>query len=124
MKRDMEVIRDILLKIEESDDVADRPIPPDKIQTIAYHLWLLLDAGLITGVKIDENHLNGELIWYQIPVPRLTWAGQEFLDAARDETTWNQAKEQLARAGKSLGTVAMSVLSALLIDISKRQLGL
>lgn len=124
MKRDMELIRQILLRIEESDDVAERPIPPESIPVIAYHLWLLSDAGLITGIKFNEDHMTGELTWYHIPVPRLTWAGQEFLDAARDESTWNQAKEQLAKAGKSIGTVALSVLSALLIEIGKRQIGL
>jgi Hypothetical protein (DUF2513) len=124
MKRDMELIRQILLRIEESDTVAEAPTPPESIQRIGYHLSLLADAGMITGIKFDEDHITGEMVWYLMPVPRLTWSGHEFLDAARDESTWNQAKEQLAKAGKSMATVAMSVLSALLVEISKRQLGL
>lgn len=120
----MELIRDILFRIEEADDVAERPIPPEEIQRIAYHLWLLTDAGFITGIDVEEDHITGEFVWYYKPVPRLTWTGQEFLDAARDDTTWNQAKEQLATAGKSIGSVTMSVLTTLLVEISKRQLGL
>jgi hypothetical protein len=124
MKRDMELIREILLRIEETDDVAERPIPPERIQIIGYHLYLLLDAGFITGIDLRDDHLDGQYTWYHTPMPRLTWAGQEFLDAARDESTWKQAKERLAKAGKTISTVTINVLSALLIDISRRQLGL
>lgn len=121
MKRDMELVRKILLHIEEFDDVAERPIPADDIQNIAYHLSLLVDAGFITGVRVDENHLTGEFIWFQMPVPRLTWTGHEFLDAAKSDTVWNEAKR---RVGGGIGTVSFSVLTQLLMQIAKQHLGL
>ncbi|MCI0335186.1 MAG: DUF2513 domain-containing protein [Planctomycetes bacterium] len=121
MKRDMELIRQILLRIEETENVQlllDENY--ERREFIEYHLLLLREAGLIAGVVVVECD-GGELVTQIVSKPRLTWSGHEFLDVARDETTWNQAKE---RVGNSIGTVAMSVLSALLIEISKRQLGL
>ena len=121
MTRDMELIRQILLRIEQTDGIQslfDENSPRRRL--IDYHLLLLHEAELIAGLVVVECD-NGELITQIVSKPRLTWIGHEFLDTARDETIWNQAKE---RVGKSVGTVAMSVLSALLIEISKRQLGL
>jgi len=121
MKRDLELIRQILLRIEETDDIQllfDEY--NERHRLIQYHLLLLREADLIAGLVVVECD-GGELVTQIVSKPRLTWSGHEFLDVARDETTWNQAKE---RVGKSVGTVAMSVLSALLIEISKRQLGL
>jgi hypothetical protein len=85
-----------------------------------YHLLLLREADLIADLVVVECD-NGELVTQIVWKPQLNWTGHEFLDTARDETTWNQAKE---RVGKSVGTVAMSVLSALLIEISRQQIGL
>lgn len=121
MKRDMELIRQILLRIEETDDIQllfDEN--SERHSLIQYHLLQLREAELIAGLVVVECD-NGVLVTQIVSKPRLTWTGHEFLDTARDETIWNQAKE---RVGKSVGTVAMSVLSALLIEISKRQLGL
>ena len=119
MQRNMELIRKLLFEIEETNDVKERNDP-----SVAYHLYLLADAGLIVGVKIDEDLQTGELSWRHLPGPRLTWAGQEFFDAARDDATWNQAKKRLADAGRSAGNVTACVMTALLTDVTKRQLGL
>jgi Hypothetical protein (DUF2513) len=121
MKRDIELIRQILLRIEETDDVQSLFGENNVHQKVVeYHLLLLCEADLIAGVAVVECD-GGELVTQIVSKPRLTWKGHEFLDTARDEATWNQARE---RVGKSVGTVAMSVLSALLIEISKQQLGL
>ncbi|MBV9852527.1 MAG: DUF2513 domain-containing protein [Armatimonadetes bacterium] len=56
---------------------------------LAYHVKLLSQAGLI-----DVKHWqtgDGNEVW----LPKtLTWQGHEFLDAARNDTTWNKAKGQ------------------------------
>jgi len=50
----------------------------------------------------------------------LTWAGHDFLDAARNERAWEFAKRSISK----VGTVAFDVTKALLIQWAKQQLGL
>ena len=54
----------------------------------------------------------------------LTWKGHEFLDAARDPSTWETAKAKLKSAGKDLHSVSVGVLTRLLTDIIRRSLEL
>ena len=121
MKRDMELIRAIMLRIEDRNEVSDVPPPEGEQQNIGYHLWLMLDAGLISGLDLRQEHDTGEYLWYLTPPPRLTWSGHEFLDAARNDTVWKTAK---SRVGSVLGTVSFAVFTQVLIDTAKQQLGL
>ncbi len=78
MKRDMDLIREILLEIESwkpgspGKTIALQGRPYDEVKD---HVLLLLDAGLI---ELQPNVDRGLLI-----VSRLTWAGHEFLEATR-----------------------------------------
>ena len=51
----------------------------------------------------------------------LTWAGHDFLDSARDEGRWAQAKERL---GASFDSVSFTVLKELLEQLARGALGL
>jgi len=51
---------------------------------------------------------------------RLTWEGHEFLDAARDNRRWEQAKGAMAQAGG----FALDVMKQLLIQYLKAALRL
>src|SRR5690349_21148395 len=100
MKRDPDLIRHILLKIEENDNldgymgagvfVNDRWLDKDEIN---FHLKLLLEAGYIKGVQQSADNKTSVMI------SRLTWEGYEFLDAARDDGRWKAAKEAVGQAG-------------------------
>jgi hypothetical protein len=52
---------------------------------------------------------------------RLTWAGHEFYEAARNQTIYNRAKEVILEKGGSLPFV---VLNELLISLVKNAVGL
>jgi hypothetical protein len=123
MKRDMELIRAILMGVEEFDDLpsADDLGVSDDIRD--GHLLLLTKALLVEGIAVVPTDM-GTLVQYTLSKPRLTWDGHEFLDAARDPTTWESAKKTLNDAGKDLGNVTIAVLQALLIDTTKRAIGL
>ena len=123
MKRDMELIRAIMLAVESHED----GFAPQNLQIadysedeIGYHCYLIGNAGLADVV--DTTHLGSS--GPTADIARLTWQGHEFLDAARDDTIWNRTKERVAAAGKSFLTIPVSVLTALLVDEGKRQLGL
>jgi hypothetical protein len=110
MKRDMDLIRQLLLDIE-----GDRPcIPKDGFDedTVAKHFELLVEAGLIKGT-VHENDQQGV---YRVDVDRLTWQGYEFLDSARNEEMWDKARTV---AAKSTGSISFEVLKTVLVAFSK-----
>jgi hypothetical protein len=118
MKRDMDLIRKMLLEIESRDDVFIPSDDPADYRRIAYHLLQLNEGGLITGIEATES-VGGELLVHVATQPRLTWAGHEFLDLARNETVWADAKEKV---GDSVGTVSLEIMNQLLTQIAKQRL--
>lgn len=119
MQRDMDLIRKMLMDLEDGGSRAwEGRDPNDKAARVkhGYHAYLLHDAKLICAANNSTD---------QSSLPRytplhLTWAGHEFLDAARDEGRWKQAKS----LGADLGGMAVSVLKELLVSLAKQQLGL
>ena len=72
------------------------------------------------GETIDETRYGFDTppdYW----IHRLTWAGHEFLDAARDETRYRKA---VRRVVDCTGGLIFEVLKALLVEEAKRSTGL
>ncbi len=113
MKRDMELVRALLLDIE-GEDKPDLSKWSEKQQL--YHLDILIEAGLVLGYPIKDG--KGETA--TVETIRLTWDGHEFLDAARNEKVWSKAKEKLKTVG---GSVSLPVLTSLLTSLMKHQIG-
>lgn len=112
MKRDMDLIRAILLKVEEDGEPELRHVPAidgyDEA-TITSHVALLVDAGFISA--IDASTLDSE-DYLQIG---LTWAGHEFLDNVRDPEIWRTTKAGAAKIGTfSIGILAELAKGAIL----------
>lgn len=84
---------------------------------IAYHVGLLHEAGLLYAE--DWTHMDSEFPEW-LPA-RLTWAGHEFLDAARNETTWRQARDKVVEI---TGGISLQILTAYLQHIAREKLGL
>lgn len=110
----MNLIRLLLLEVEEEPPKPDLSKYSEMQQV--YHAALLIEASLIKGEAISDAH--GEL--KTAIMQRLTWAGHEFLDAARDEKGW---KKVLAKVQKQGGGVTISILESLLKDYLKEKLG-
>ena len=87
MRRDMDLIRAILLEIEKmpfpnrGQNVHVSGYSPEDL---CYNALLANEAGLI-----DAKFSNNATAFIAI---RLTYAGHEFLDAARSETLWAKAR--------------------------------
>jgi hypothetical protein len=102
MKRDMDLMRDLLLKLEalpmrrggivtitpDADEIAVEGYGVDQID---YHLSQIRQAGLI-----DEG---GARPMSGIGFRCLTPAGHDFLDSVRDPETWSKTKKAAAGAG-------------------------
>lgn len=100
LKRDMELIRKILLTVEEK--YVDTWLHSNEIEidgydmkTIGYHCAVLHDAGLLYDYK--GQYGDGELL--QFGVGRLTWDGHEFLEKIKSDTVWNKTKETITTKG-------------------------
>jgi hypothetical protein len=111
MKRDMELVRELLLKIADaskplnfSDLVTGRRERAEEYTVAAYHMQMLVEeARLVRG--IDASTMSGK-DWIQL---ELTWFGQDFVDSIRDPTVWDHTKE----GAKKLGGVSWDILLSL-----------
>jgi hypothetical protein len=100
MKRDMDLVRTLLLWIEsdphfdgtrqfQPNEPSDLGITDRSYADVAYNLNHLIKHGYVEG-----SHTA------QMPfVAQLTWAGHDFLDSVRDPETWAKTKKAAAGAG-------------------------
>ena len=106
MKRDMELIRDLLLKIEggqRSFEVLspksasilcieqEEPLTKEKADQLEYHLGLLDDAGYLK----EFERASGGVVY----VSGLTMSGHDFLDSIRDPDVWHKTKQATTATG-------------------------
>ena len=115
VKRDMDLVRKILLDVEESDEWRHSAVTIEGLddEMVSYHVKLLHQAGLIEAV--DKTSL-GTLCWHPTT---LTWDGHEFLDAARDESRWGTAKNTLL---SKVGVLSFDLLKETHNQLAKGQL--
>lgn len=116
MKRDFDLIRDILFAIEAHPHGRAPVVKIEgrSAEEIGYHAYLIIDAGLAEG--IDVGHLQSPGPDYRIT--RLTSAGHDFLDAARPRPHWDEVKAKVARTG----VVTLQALYAALVDLAAKRL--
>lgn len=124
MKRDLSLIRDLLLAIEEADkppssvELCYEKNEPDT-EVAIYHLRLMQDAGLVTC--LSSNPLSGD--WYCEDL-KMTWEGHDYIDAVRDPEVWKRTKTGAgAVGGMALGAVK-DMATAYAKHIAKEKLGL
>ena len=125
MKRDMDLCRQILLKIEECEETmisdhhqfeADLEKQNYTQAQIGYHVKLLHKANLLEAIDLSSMILAD----YFIP-KSITWQGHEFLENARNETLWEKAKSIAVEKGAGL---TLGILQPLLIKLAKEAVGL
>jgi hypothetical protein len=90
MKRDMDVIRAIILNVEgDKYPYGGRVnLPGVSEETCAYHVALMIDAGLVEGHVIKSISCP----YAAAGIERLTSAGHDFCDGIKHDTIWNKAK--------------------------------
>lgn len=115
MKRDMDLVRQVLLEIEKQPSTSvwvDLSIEDYTPEEITYHVMILCEAGLIEAKDLS-NHSS--MIWKPT---RLTWEGHEFLEAARDNSRWKKATSMVL---EKAGGIAFDVLKQLLMKLMMEQ---
>ncbi|RZP96707.1 DUF2513 domain-containing protein [Vibrio vulnificus] len=101
VKRDWELIRDILLKVEEltpDEEVCLCHFDEGLANQVSYHVKLLEQAGIL-DVLISRGDDNGAADFF---IRSLTWSGHEFLDAIRPQSIFTQVIDKITSEGRAL----------------------
>jgi hypothetical protein len=116
MKRDMDLVRAILMEVEKVPfDGGSHQVQVEgrSVAEISYHVMLLHRAGLIDALDLSADEYP---LWRPM---WLTWDGHEFLDAARDQTRWTKAKDKVM---STTGALAFEALKMVLGALTKQAL--
>lgn len=121
MKRDMDLVRRILLEVEERgfEEVKANSFEAEGYDTftVAAHLQLLKEAGLLeASILVLER--AGAVEGY---AQRLTWEGHDYLDAVRNQEIWEKTKAHLS---KHAGSIPFEMIKAVAIGYIRQRLGL
>ena len=109
MKRDNDLIRDLLMEFEAREDFLIVVAPHlsmslDERQRW-YHVELMCDAGLMTPVG------KGTF--------RITHQGHDFLEATRDQGAWERTKAAVSQTG---GNATLDILKQISVAFLKRKI--
>ncbi|KVQ69935.1 DUF2513 domain-containing protein [Burkholderia territorii] len=102
MKRDMDLIRELMLKLEAlpmrmggivviAPDAEEIRVDGYSPEEVFYHLGLIKEASLINSAGSGRMG--------RIQFAGLTWAGHDFLDSVRSPDVWGKTKAVAAAAG-------------------------
>jgi DNA-binding transcriptional ArsR family regulator len=128
MKRDMELVREVLLKLEalplrpgamtvisgHSEEMAIDGYSPDEVE---YHLTQLRDAGFLDSP-------GSQPAGYGITFRSLSWEGHDFLDAVRSPEVWKRTKEGASTVGGWTFGLMKDMATAYAKHVAKEKLGL
>ena len=116
MKRDMELVRQIVLAVRETDKIL-KELPDVGPREFAEHVHLLREAGLVdAAVEAPPGRTATRAMVF-----RLTWAGHDFADSIVDDSVWAAAREKVLEPAASW---SFGVLTEFLKYEVKRRLGL
>lgn len=122
MKRDMDLIREALLRLSEEPldggllliRAGELEVQGHDENDVAFHIDLLIDAGLVGGSRDMSSGF---------PLRKITWAEYDFLDAVKDDDTWLRTKG----VAKQAGGFSVGLLKVIAVGVVKqkvREIGL
>lgn len=120
MKRDLNLIREMLQTVAQSQHSLDESVfyaNTDERQKVLYNICLMQEAGLIDADILKD--MSGDILSAEIK--SLTWKGNEFLSAITDDTVWKKVKKKVATIAKD---VPLEVIASLGTKMIVTALGL
>lgn len=121
MKRNLDLIRHILLTTEDSNaselKVNDYVTNQYSIKEISYHITLLIEADYIIALRAD----NLGSLYPEYIVQRLTYKGHDFLDTIRNDNVFNKTKTVVK---STVGTTALTLVKEIAVNCAKDLLGI
>jgi hypothetical protein len=120
MKRDMDLVRAILLELEKHEHgFAPRSVQIEGYsdEQIGFHIWLMGQADLLRTVDATARGSDSPTALAM----NIAWDGYEFLEAARHDTLWQKAKQRVTSAGAGF---TLELMTAVLARLAKDAVGL
>lgn len=120
MRRDWDIIRELLAQIEAETlpafiDKTHREVQfghGDAVfeRDVARHLKLLAEAGYVYGIDI-ANSRPGRVSYARVE-PELTMEGYDLLEVLRSKTVWTSVKDQMKATGAALTAEAIKAFAS------------
>ncbi|MGH7498119.1 MAG: DUF2513 domain-containing protein [Gemmatimonadales bacterium] len=121
MKRDMDLVRKILLHVEASgeEDLQNRMLELEGYSQplIARHVEIMDEAGLVDAHVLRADGVPA----YAACVFRLKWEGHDFLEATRNETIWAKTKQFVVEKG---GGASIEIIKRIALKVAVDHFGL
>ena len=117
MKRDLELVRKIILAVEDSEGGSKLQIDGYTEEQVGYHSYLIADAGLAKAIDASA----GMDLLPKWEILHLTSAGHDFADSARNEATWKKATGLVK---EKAGGATIEVIKEVLVSVIKGTIGL
>ena len=120
MKRDMDLVRKILLFTEAlppGSGSVRLPYPDASQNELEYHAMMLVERGLLKkrgGVHIDAEDVG-------VYPDGLTFEGHDFLDAIRNDTVWRKTMDKVT---STLGSASFEIIKSIAEGYAKQLLGM
>lgn len=125
MKRDLDLLRKILLAVENADgfysyngvDQVASAVGYSDLSIISFHISLLVDSDYI---EVTEVTCCGQA-YDDYLIKRLTAAGCDYLDSVRNDSIWDATKATIAKAE---GSCALSLVKSIAEKVILSQIGM
>jgi len=119
MKRDLELLRKLMFKLEESCEAGKHQIEnysfDSSEEMVKFeHIKLLIDEDFLDCNVTEYKDGNGMVLF-----KRITNKGHDFIDSIRSDTVWGKVKGKLAK----VGSWTISIATELAKDEIKKQIG-
>ena len=97
MKRDLDLVRQLMLQIEALPAAPPVQYRMSEIEdpVLLAHLEMLIEAGLVNGRISRSQGARGDVI----SVSGLTWQGHEWIEMVRSQSLWNEVKSAVLDGG-------------------------
>lgn len=118
MKRDMDLVREILLHVSESNESVDASVFIDNhndLDKIIYTIDIMKEAGFIKA-SIQKAFPNN---YISASIKSITWSGHDLLDSIRSEKVWKEVKKVVSKVAIS---TSVGVVKTLAENISKEMM--
>ena len=123
MKRDLELIRKILLEAEACNEY---PMYSDRLdfdgydlETINRHILLLMDADYL-----DAECFPNESNMYLCIINRITMAGYDYLDSIRNNRVWDAVKRGISAVAGGAASASLDVIKQYASQVILKELGI